>query len=383
MKTGKQKKGWERTNVTNLVRNGQSGHYYARVKVNGKEKWKSLKTTLFSVAKLKLADFEKDVRAQGQVAISDDAASGSGEATVQRFIGVYRSRTENDSSLAPATKSRRDIALKALVKTWPELPHRDARRVTPTDCQQWAAKAFREGTGFVAPKAKTVRKGMSGSAFNKCVESLSAVFEIAIEHGAAYSNPAKSISKATLKAKRLDLPTTVQFHAIVKAIAGAGARQSKDCSDMVRLLAYSGARLNEATALRWSHVDLAGGTLTVPGTKSASSYRTVPIVPSLSALLEEIRARRGREGEDAQVLGVNGCMGALKTACRGAGIKILTHHDLRHLFATRCIESGVDIPTVSRWLGHADGGALAMKTYGHLRNEHSKAQAAKVDFGVG
>jgi integrase len=37
---------------------------------------------------------------------------------------------------------------------------------------------------------------------------------------------------------------------------------------------------------------------------------------------------------------------------------------LRHLFATRCIETGVDIPTVSRWLGHKDGGGLAMKVYG-------------------
>jgi integrase len=53
---------------------------------------------------------------------------------------------------------------------------------------------------------------------------------------------------------------------------------------------------------------------------------------------------------------------------------------LRHLFATRCIESGVDIPTVSRWLGHKDGGALAMKTYGHLRREHSIAQAQRVTF---
>jgi integrase len=53
---------------------------------------------------------------------------------------------------------------------------------------------------------------------------------------------------------------------------------------------------------------------------------------------------------------------------------------LRHLFATRCIESGVDIPTVSRWLGHKDGGALAMKTYGHLRREHSIAQAQRVSF---
>jgi hypothetical protein len=44
------------------------------------------------------------------------------------------------------------------------------------------------------------------------------------------------------------------------------------------------------------------------------------------------------------------------------------------------IESGVDIPTVARWLGHKDGGALAMKTYGHLRNEHSQQMAQKVKF---
>jgi hypothetical protein len=43
-------------------------------------------------------------------------------------------------------------------------------------------------------------------------------------------------------------------------------------------------------------------------------------------------------------------------------------------------DSGVDIPTVSRWLGHKDGGALAMKTYGHLRREHSIAQAQCVTF---
>ena len=58
----------------------------------------------------------------------------------------------------------------------------------------------------------------------------------------------------------------------------------------------------------------------------------------------------------------------------------ITHHDLRHFFATVSIESGVDIPTVSRWLGHKDGGALAMRTYGHLRREHSVSQAQKVSF---
>ncbi|HZL14026.1 MAG TPA: tyrosine-type recombinase/integrase [Verrucomicrobiae bacterium] len=45
-------------------------------------------------------------------------------------------------------------------------------------------------------------------------------------------------------------------------------------------------------------------------------------------------------------------------ACRKLSVPHISHHDLRHLFATTCIESGVDIPTVSRWLGHQDGGAL-------------------------
>ena len=56
------------------------------------------------------------------------------------------------------------------------------------------------------------------------------------------------------------------------------------------------------------------------------------------------------------------------------------HHEFRHLLATRVAESGLDIPTASRWLGHQDGGALCMKTYGHLRDEHSTNEAMKVSF---
>src|ERR1700691_225852 len=74
------------------------------------------------------------------------------------------------------------------------------------------------------------------------------------------------------------------------------------------------------------------------------------------------------------------CQKSIHRAAKLHGVARFTHHDLRHLFATRCIESGVDIPTVSRWLGHKDGGALAMKTYGHLRDQHSANMAQKVVF---
>jgi hypothetical protein len=72
---------WERTNVTNLLRNRQSGTYYARAKVNGKQKWRSLETKVFSVAKLKLPD-------TWAIAARAENESGHGNEThVGRFFG--------------------------------------------------------------------------------------------------------------------------------------------------------------------------------------------------------------------------------------------------------------------------------------------------------
>ncbi len=110
--------------------------------------------------------------------------------------------------------------------------------------------------------------------------------------------------------------------------------------------------------------------------------RRIPMIPDMRRLLERLRAERPDEKLDSPVMRVRECQGAINRACKALGISRFTHHDLRHLFATRCIESGVGIPTVSRWLGHKDGGALAMKVYGHLRDAHSSAMAQKVTFAV-
>ena len=105
------------------------------------------------------------------------------------------------------------------------------------------------------------------------------------------------------------------------------------------------------------------------------------MIPEMRRLLERLRANRPETKPGSPVMRVRECQGSITRACREIEIARFTHHDLRHLFATRCIESGVDIPTVSRWLGHKDGGALAMKVYGHLRDQHSVTMAQKVSFG--
>jgi integrase len=72
----------------------------------------------------------------------------------------------------------------------------------------------------------------------------------------------------------------------------------------------------------------------------------------------------------------------IDTAARRLGLPHLTHHAFRHFFATTCLESGGDIPTIAKLLGHKDGGALLMKTYGHLRQEHAFAVMKRVNFGA-
>ena len=106
------------------------------------------------------------------------------------------------------------------------------------------------------------------------------------------------------------------------------------------------------------------------------------LIPDARVLFQRMRRERANEPLDYNVFRVGECQKSLDRACKKVGTARITHHDLRHLFATRCIESGVDIPTFSRWLGHKDGGALAMKTYGHLSREHSIAQAQRVTFAL-
>ena len=112
--------------------------------------------------------------------------------------------------------------------------------------------------------------------------------------------------------------------------------------------------------------------------------RRVPMISELRTLLKTIKASRPFDKPDSPVLAVNEAQKSIDSAARRVGISRLTHHDLRHLFATTLIEHGIDIPTVARLLGHKDGGALAMRTYGHLRDEHAqRGYGAGELFGPG
>ena len=55
-----------------------------------------------------------------------------------------------------------------------------------------------------------------------------------------------------------------------------------------------------------------------------------------------------------------------KPAARAAGIPELTFHDLRHTGASLMIAAGCNVKVIAEQMGHADGGALVLRRYGHL-----------------
>ena len=153
-------------------------------------------------------------------------------------------------------------------------------------------------------------------------------------------------------------------------------------ANLVELLAYSGCRIAEAAALTWADVDFEKNTITVTGGDTGTKNyepRVIPMTDALRVLLQRLKQERNPAPSDT-ISQIDSAKKSLGNACLCLGYPHFTHHDLRHFFATTCIESGVDIPTVSRWLGHKDGGALAMRVYGHLRQEHSLAVVKRVVF---
>jgi integrase len=361
---------WEKTRVQHLIRFKKTGVYYARSSVGRKDIWRSLGTTHFFVAQAKLSEFLAEVRQQKKTALS--AVVNGHDLTFGAVLAAHLERLASNVQ-AKRSKSatehywRQIFAM--LLKSWPDLAERDVRKISVADCETWA----REFANVVSPQR-----------YNNALAGLRHVFDLAVERSLILSNPAAKLRRVPIRQKHLVLPSTETFLRLLEVVRTSGAGCARGCGDFLEGLAVTGARLRDAGALEWRDLDFGAGEIVLrgdaeTGTKSWSVGR-IPMIPRARALFERMRSERSNEPQTAKVFRVRESQKAIDSACRKLGIERFTHHDLRHFFATTCIESGVDVPTVSRWLLHKDGGALAMKTYGHLRREHSAAAALKVAF---
>lgn len=168
-------------------------------------------------------------------------------------------------------------------------------------------------------------------------------------------------------------------------------KNAREFVDYIKLLAYSGARRNEALALRWPDVDFDLEQLTIGAsvdTKNRTS-RVVDFNPKLKAHLLDLRERRAPDSEwlfpspqrGQKELGARSFQESLKLVRTQAKMTEFHFHDCRHHFISMAVMSGVDFMTIAAWVGHRDGGVLIGRVYGQLANEHRKAMAERMNFG--
>ena len=149
-----------------------------------------------------------------------------------------------------------------------------------------------------------------------------------------------------------------------------------------------GLRIGEVCALRWRDFDLNEQTLTVEHTvqrlpchadkqkkttvvmgdaKTLSSCRILPLSDEVLTLLKALPQRNANDfvvSASEKLVEPRTLRRFYQRFCEKNGIRYLRFHALRHSFATRSIEHGVDCKTVSEILGHANV-ATTLNLYVH------------------
>ncbi len=287
------------------------------------------------------------------------------------WIASYNGRTSGGIRESTLVEYRRAIGITEHGETREDgigaIPHFGSQllaAISPRDVKSYLRELADEGSS-----ASTVRTYLA---------PLRAMFADAVEEGLLRSNPAAGL--------RLPRPAVADEEAEerAKALTEAELRKlivatPKEWKLLVRLLAATGLRLGEVTALRWGDLELGRrrvkvrrrlyrGTFAPP--KSKYGRRDVPLAPGLS---RELWRARGTASDDALVfagsagepLDASTVFRAVKNAAKTAGVPWAGPHTLRHTCATMLFRGGLNAKQVQLWLGHHSP-AFTLSTYVHL-----------------
>ncbi len=156
---------------------------------------------------------------------------------------------------------------------------------------------------------------------------------------------------------------------------------------------YTGLRLGEVLALTWECVDFKNRLIRIEKSigvisqnhkslmvedlpKTKTSIREIPISSRLMILLKGLQPKRGKYVVTSRVgraVYPRAYQKAFENLQNRLGTKHYGFHSLRHTFATRLLESGVDIKTISELMGHSSP-TITLGRYVHT-NIHSKRKA--------
>ncbi len=339
-----------------LYRHRSSGTYYGLVKRSGKQYRRSLKTTDRKLAERFLAEFRQKV---DRLDHTKTRASLTFAECAKLWLGTVTPHMKASSA------RRRETSVAQL---YPYLGAVLIRNLSASTCEAWAGK-------------RSI--GIAASTYNNERDTIIAILNYAKREGLLLDNPALVLKRRKLGKSQIVIPAKQEFEALITKMRSLDVRYQAG-ANLIELLAYSGMRLAEATAILWRDVDFRHGRFVVSGgelgTKNHET-RVVPLFPAMQAFLERLQATVTAE-PDSRIIPIDRTSKGLERACEAANLPAFTHHCMRHYFVSNAIEAGVDFKTIAAWVGHKDGGLLVAKTYGHLRDAHSFEMAKRMTFSA-
>lgn len=241
---------------------------------------------------------------------------------------------------------------------------------------------------------------------------LNLIFNQAVRNGYIMRNPVTGVKIPKAGKKETIALTVEQQHALLKA-----AREyPKPIMFAVVFASYTGCRKGEVMGLQWKDVDFEEGVIhiskqfnrrpsiddpsgkksemKVTAPKTKSSVRDIYMFPSFKKEFEEYKQKmiewkaerrfvHSEEdfvfvGEKNRPIEPRVFYDYYQEIMEQAGIEDANFHTLRHTFATRCIENGMDILMVAKTLGHSNV-STTLNKYSHLLPQHQKASMEKLE----
>lgn len=231
---------------------------------------------------------------------------------------------------------------------------------------------------FIAVKLKTGRLDGQGGLAPKTVTDILTVIKSTIEY-AKCNNYDICCNLKKLSIKKDDVEMRVLTHAEQAALVRTILNDMDLYKFGVLLSLYSGIRIGELCALKWEDMCLSDSVLKIRKTmqriqetdgsaihktkviitspKSKCSVRSIPLPSFISDIAKQFAVSPQAfvlTGNSKQFVEPRTMQNHFKSLVAECGIEKANFHALRHTFATRCVEVGFEIKSLSEILGHAN-----------------------------
>jgi integrase len=298
--------------------------------------------------------------------------------TVGQLLDAYVA-SARFAEKAPSTRLTDSGRIKRHLR--PLLASRHIGKLQSEDIRR-AFAAIRDGK--TAATIKTRPHGLArvtggeGTA-RKAIRLLRAIFAWGIAERMIDRNPAAGVETGTDGERETILEDTQDYARLFATLTTMETerRLRPAVADAIRIIALTGARHGEVTGLRWQHVDLKRGKITLPAKAHKTRKTGKPRIIALPAAAQEIIARQPEGAAENFVFSsVKGGPVSLAKPWRGIRVEAglpqgIGLHGLRHSLATSLAFDGAQAAEIMTSLGHRQ-----MSTTTRYIHAADKARAA-------